>query len=99
MGNLTGEMTRLKDEVDALRSAREALMKSLADGAKELARTVGEMKSDFAGARVSMANRAKKERGAFVSELRKGVNRIKRETAADLAGARRVWSGKAATSK
>ncbi|MFA6034415.1 MAG: hypothetical protein WC889_16060 [Myxococcota bacterium] len=99
MSNLTAEMTRLRGEVDEWRSSREALMKSLADGARELARSVGEMQDHFAGARASMAKKGKKERMAFVTELRKGVNRLKRETAVDLAGARRVWNGKTASTK
>jgi len=97
MANLTTDMTRLRGEVDALRNARKDLKKSLADGTKELARSVGEMQDGFAAARVSMAKKSKKDRVAFVSEIRKSVNRLKKETAVDLAGARRVWSGKTAS--
>ena len=99
MGYFTDEMTRLRGEVDAMRSERGALMKGLADGARELARSVGAMQDGFAGARANMAKRGKKDRVAFVTELRKGVNRLKRETAVDLAGARRVWTGKTASTK
>jgi hypothetical protein len=99
MMNLTSDMTRLRGEIDAMRNVRQALMKSLAAGARATARSVEEMQNDFAATRIRMARKTKKERTAFLSELRKSVNRIKKETAADLAGARCVWSGKVAKTK
>ncbi len=94
MGNLTDDMTRLRGEVDALRSDRGALMQELARGARDLASTVSAMQADFAAARTAMAKKTGKARASYVARIKKQVGRIKKETAADLAGARRAWLGK-----
>ena len=94
MGNLTDDMTRLRGEVDALRSDRGALMQELARGARDLASTVSAMQADFAAAHAAMARKTGKARASYVARIKKQVGRMKKETAADLAGARRVWLGK-----
>jgi prenyltransferase beta subunit len=95
MGNLTDDMTRLRGEVDALRSDRGALMQDLACGAKELASTVSAMQADFAAAHTAMARKTRKARAAYVARLKKQVGRMRKENASDLAGAARAWFGKA----
>jgi len=84
MGILTGDMTRLCDEISALRGAREAFIKDLARGAKE-------MQAGFRNARREMARKTKAERLAFVSGLKKKVSGMRKEFAADIAGARQAW--------
>ncbi len=126
MGNLTDDMTRLRGEVDALRSARGALMQGLAQGACDLAATVAAMRADFTAAHTAMAKKAGEERGAFVAavisdvnsllgdfsrdredmsrngkhdrgifltEMRRQVTGIRKETADDMMGARLAWRG------
>ena len=91
MGNLTNDMTRLRGEVDALRSDREALMQSLASGAKNLTSTVSAMQAGFAAAHTAMARKTQRERTSYVGHIKKTVGRMRKETASDLAGAARVW--------
>jgi hypothetical protein len=95
MGNLTDDMTRLRGEVDALRSDRGALMQELARGAKDLASTVSAMQADFAAAHAAMARKTGKARASYVAKIKRQVGRMRKETSSDLAGARRAWLGKA----
>jgi hypothetical protein len=95
MGNLTDDMTRLRGEVDALRSDRGALMQELARGAKDLASTVSAMQADFAAAHATMARKTGKARASYVAKIKRQVGRMRKETSSDLAGARRAWLGKA----
>jgi len=87
MGNLTDDMTRLRGEVDALRSARGEMMQSLAT-------TVSAMQDDFAAAHAAMAKKTRRERVSYVARIKKQVGRMRKETAADVAGAHRAWFGK-----
>ena len=94
MGNLTDDMTRLRGEIDVQRNARGALMQDLARGAKDLSSVVSAMRADFSSTHAAMARKAKRGRDGAVNSIKKRVNRMHREMAADLAGARRAWSGK-----
>jgi len=76
MGNLTDDMTRLRGEVDALRSDRGALIQELARGASDLATTVSAMQTGFADARVAMAKKTRKEREAFVASVIREVHSL-----------------------
>ena len=95
MGNLTDDMTRLRGEVDALRSDRGALMQELARGAKDLAATVSDMRADFSAAHAAMARKTRKARASYVSKIERQVGRMRKATSSDLAGARSAWFGKA----
>ena len=95
MGNLTDDMTRLRGEVDALRSDRGALMQELARGPKKLASTVSALQADFSAAHATMARKTGKARASYVARIKKRVGQMRKENAADLAGASQVWFGKA----
>ena len=95
MGNLTDDMTRLRGEVDALRSDRGALMQELARGARDLASTVSAMRADFVAAHTTMAGKTGEARASYVAKIKKQVGRMRKENASDLAGASRAWFGKA----
>ncbi len=95
MGNLTDDMTRLRGEVDALRSDRGALMQELARGAKDLASTVSAMQAGFVAAHATMARKIGKARASYVARIKKQVGRMRKENASDLAGASHAWFGKA----
>jgi hypothetical protein len=69
-------------------------MQELAQGANELNASVSAMRADFGAAHAAMAMRTKKELTDYVSGNRRLVRRMRKETAADLAGARRAWAGK-----
>ena len=126
MGNLTDDMTRLRGEVDALRSDREALMQDLTRGAGDLTTTVAAMRADFTSAHAAMAKQTRGEReafvaavidevsslldafardrydmarkgrfdrGVFLSEMRRQVAGMCKDTADDMMGARLAWRG------
>ncbi|EKD22143.1 MAG: hypothetical protein ACD_87C00136G0008 [uncultured bacterium] len=76
MGNLTGDMTRLRGEVDALRNNRRALMQDLTRGARELTTVVAAMRADFTSAHDAMAKQTREERGAFVAAVINEVNSL-----------------------
>ena len=76
MGNLTDDMTRLRGEVDALRSTRGALMQELARGASDLATAVAAMRADFTAAHMAMAKKTGEERNAFVAAVISEVNTL-----------------------
>lgn len=93
MGNLTDGMTRLRGEIDILRSSRLTLMQDLERGAKEMADAVSTMLADFSTAHANMARKTKKQRVAYVTGIKKGINKMRKEMASDLMGARRAWLG------
>jgi hypothetical protein len=126
MGNLTTDMTRLRGEVDALRSDREALMQDLMRGTRELTTAVASLRADFSDTHAVMAKQTRGEReafvaavisevnsllgafsrdrddmarkgihdrGVFLSEMRRQVTGMCKETADDLMGARFAWRG------
>jgi len=76
MGNLTNDMTRLRGDVDALRSDRMALMHELARGASNLTTDVANMRDDFTAAHKAMAKKTGKERKAFVAEVISDTNSL-----------------------
>ena len=94
MGNLTNDMTRLRGEVDALRNARGALMQGLARDVREMADEVSAMRAGFANTHAAMAKKAKRERVAYVTGVKKRVGSMRKEFASDIDGARRAWCGK-----
>jgi hypothetical protein len=84
MGNLTNDMTRLRGEVDALRSDRGALI-------KDRVATVSTLLSDFAAAHATMARKTGKARASYVARIKKQVGQMRKENASDLAGASHAW--------
>ena len=114
MGRLVEGMTRLSENIQALRGNRRAFLMQLSDGNRdrqrdvraflmelsdgnrERQRDVLDMCAHFAGRRMQMATNMKDERLEFLHNLRRTVRRQLRGVRADLAGARRAWSGDAA---
>ena len=84
MGNLTDDMTRLRGEVDALRSERGAQI-------RDRVATVSTLLADFTADHTAMAKKSRKERESYVANIKKQVGRMRKENAADLKGARRAW--------
>jgi len=100
MGNLTDDMTRLREEIDTLRSSRGALMHELAQDIRGLKSSVSSLLSEFASAHLDMAMSSKKSRVAFVSGIKefvtgmkKDITGMKRDMQNDIAGARNAWRG------
>ena len=91
---LTEDMTRLCDEIVAMRKMRGAMMTDLQHGAKGLKHSVTKLCAHFGRVRATMAKRTQNERLAFLSSLKRSVGAQRREMRNDLAGARRAWAGK-----
>ena len=94
MGNLTGDMRRLRNEISVLRGSRESLIKELARVAKDRRNVVAGMRAGFRNAHAEMARNSRAERVAFLSDLKKVVFGMRKEFADDLAGAHKAWFGK-----
>ena len=91
---LTEDMTRLCDEIVAMRKMRGNMMTDLQHGAKGLKHTVTKLCAHFGRVRTTMAKRTKNERLTFLNNLKRSVGAQRRDMRNDLAGARRAWAGK-----
>jgi len=96
MGRLNDDVERLCGEIRTLRKARKRFIEDLRESTSALCGTVSEMRTRFSRGHAAMAQAAQAQRSAFLLHLRGGVTAQRRESAADLAGARRVWHGKRA---
>jgi len=66
MGPLTNDMTRLRDDIDALHNNRETFI-------TDLMHNVAAMQSGFRNDHAEMARKGQDDREAFVSNLRSNV--------------------------
>jgi hypothetical protein len=96
MGRLLEDMTRLNAEIQKLRGSRRTFLMGLSDDSRDRQRDVLDMCAHFAGRQTQMATRMKDGRLEFLHDLRRTVRGQLRGVQADLAGARRAWSGEAA---
>jgi hypothetical protein len=87
-------MTRLRGEIVALRGEIVALRGERIGFVKNICHNVAAMRRGFSQARAEMAAKTKKERRAFVADLKGKVAGLREEFAADLDGARQAWAGK-----
>lgn len=92
---LTDAMTRLSEEIGALRQGRETFRKDLAEETRGMKTAVSEMRAGFANAHAQRAMRTKRNLTAFVSRLKRGMAKFRQEFRADLAGASRGFFGPA----
>ena len=91
MGVLTNDITRLRNEILALRSARQ---REIGDRRAD----VSQMLADFSKALSAVARRAKADRLGFISDLKRTVTDFLSEVRADLRGMRQAWLALGATS-
>ena len=96
MGRLNDDGERLCGEIRTLRKARKRFIEDLRESTSARRGTVSEMRTRFSRGHAEKAQAAQAQRSAFLSHLRGGVAAQRRETGADLAGARRVWHGQRA---
>jgi uncharacterized protein YceH (UPF0502 family) len=103
MGTLTDDMARLHKEIGVLRGARSAFLAELARGVAAIQRRVSTLLTNFQDAHAEMGKQARTERMAFVGDVRKSVDGLKKTVAglrrgfaADIQGAHRAWFGKRA---
>lgn len=93
MGALSDDIGRLCGEIRTLRRARQSFLSGLAGQKTDRQKSLAEMRDRFAAAHAGMVRHATADRLAFLSNLRRTVERERRELRADLAGARRAWCG------
>ena len=93
MGKLTDDVSRLHEEIIALRNARKSLMADLASGASRLSSAVSGLRAEFKNKTGEVCGSARDSRLAFTSGLKNSVNAARQQMNSDLAGARRAWFG------
>lgn len=91
---IADDMTRLSEEIVAMRGRRDQMLEGLAAGSNDLRRSITDLCRHYGCERVQMAKAAHADRGAFVHNLKEHVNQHLRETRSDLAGVRRAWAGR-----
>ena len=96
MGRMLEDMTRLSENIQALRGSRRAFLMELSDDNRDRQSAVLDMCAHFAGRQTQTATRMKDGRLEFLHNLRRTVRGQLRGVRADHAGARRAWSGEAA---
>ena len=96
MGRMLEDMTRLNEEIQALRGSRRAFLMELSVDNRDRQRDVLDMVAHFAGRQTQTATRLKDGRLEFLHNLRRTVRGQLRRVRADITGARRAWSGEAA---
>jgi len=96
MGRLLEDMTRLSEDIQALRGNRRAFLVQLSDDNRDRQRDVLDMCAHFAGRQTQTATRMKDGRLEALRNLNRTVRRQVRGVRTDIAGARRAWSGEPA---
>ena len=91
MGMLTDDLTRLRNEVLALRSARQGLMHDLERETEDRRVDVSRMLADFSKGFGAVARRTKANRLGSISDLKRTVTDLLTEVRTDLSGVRQVW--------
>ena len=91
MGVLTEHLTQLRNEILALRSARQELTHALERETEERRADVSQMLANFSRSLGAVARRTKADRLGSISDLRRTVNRLQTEVHTDLSGVRQAW--------
>jgi hypothetical protein len=91
MGVLTDDLTRLRNEVLALRSVRQGLMHDLEQETGDRRADVSRMLTDFSKDLDSVARRTKADRLGSISVLKRTVGDILTGVRTDLSGVRQAW--------
>ena len=90
MGVLTDDLTRLRDEVLALRSARQGLIRDLEGETEDRRADVSRMLADFSKG-LGAARRTKADRLGSISDVKRTVTDLLTEVRGDLLGIRQAW--------
>lgn len=84
MGVLTEDLTRLRNEIMAMRKARQR-------GTEDRRADVSRMLSNFSKGLGALVRKAKADRLGSISDLKRTVTNLLREVRTDLSGARQAW--------
>jgi len=91
MGLLTEDLTRLRDEILALRSGRQGLIHDLEQESGDRHAAVSEMLADFSQGFGAFARRTKADRLGSISDLKRTISGLRAEVRTDLSGIRLAW--------
>ena len=91
MGVLTEHLTQLRNEILALRSARQELTHALERESEKRRADVSQMLANFSKSFGAVARRTKADRLGSISDLKRKVNRLQTEVHTDLSGVRQAW--------
>lgn len=91
MGVLTEDLTRLRNEVLALRSARQGLIHDLERETEDRRAGVSRMLAGFSKNFGAVARRTKADRLGSISDLKRTVTDLLTEVRTDLGGVRQAW--------
>jgi DNA anti-recombination protein RmuC len=91
MGVLTEHLTQLRNEILALRSARQGLAQALERETEERRAEVSQTLADFSKKFASLARRTKADRLGSFSDLKRTVNSLRTEVHTDLSSIRQAW--------
>ena len=91
MGVLTEHMTQLRNEILALRSARQGLAQALERETEERRADVSRTLADFSKSFAARARRTKADRLGSLSDLKRTVDDLRTEVHTDLSGIRQAW--------
>jgi hypothetical protein len=91
MGVLTHDLTRLRNEILALRSARQGLIHDLERETAERQTDVSQMLANFTKGLGAVAGRAKADRLSSISDLKRTVTDLVTGVRTDLRGIRQAW--------
>jgi hypothetical protein len=88
---LTDDLTRLRNEILALRSARQGLIHDLEREAENRRADVSRVLANFSKGLGAVAKRTKADRLGSISDLKHTVTGLLTEVRTDLSGIRQAW--------
>ncbi len=98
MGVLTEDLSRLRNEILALRSARQGSAQALERETEERRADVSQTLANFSESFAARARSMKACRLGSLSDLKRTVNGLRTEVRTDLGGIRQAWLGSSAPS-
>jgi hypothetical protein len=91
MGMLTEDMTRLRNEILALRSSRQGLIHDLERETEDRQADVSRRLAHFSKGFSAVARRTKADRLGSISDLKRTVSDVLTGVRTDLSGIRQAW--------
>jgi hypothetical protein len=91
MGMLTHELTQLRNEILALRSARQGLIQDLELETRGRRADISQTLAHFSKGFASVAKRAKADRCGSILDLKRSVSGLLTGVRSDLRGVRQTW--------
>ena len=93
MGVLTRDLSRLRNEILALRSARQELIHDLGQETGDRRADVSQMLADFSRSLRAVAKKTQADRLGSIADLKRTVTNLRTSVRTDLSGIRQTWPG------